>query len=62
MKHIKSQITVEMTQEEAKILQCIFVMLHEADPLGAVSNNLGIDIDEVVRVKREFEDILTRAI
>lgn len=63
MKQIKPPtITLEMTQREAKIIQCVFAMLLEDDPYGKASNNLGININEIVNTGRDFESILGEAI
>lgn len=63
MKHLKNAtVTVEFTLEEARILQCLLVMVHETDPIGAVHHNLGCNIQDVVDTKNDLEKILSRAI
>lgn len=63
MKHLKPEtIIVELTQEEAKILQCVLALKLDDDPYGAASKNLDINLTRVIRVSEDFEIILARAI
>ena len=63
MKHVKpTKITIELTYEEAKILQCVFALMLEDDPYGEASKNLGINIDRVVSVGNSFEKTLIEAL
>lgn len=63
MKQIKPEtIIVELTQEEAKIIQCVLALKLENDPYGAASKNLGVNLTRVIGVSEDFERTLARAI
>ena len=63
MKHIKSEtVVVELTQEEAKIIQCLLALKLEDDPYGDTSKRLDVNLTRVIRVSEDFEKVLFNAI
>lgn len=53
-------IQFDLTTREACIMKAIFDNIHEEDPYGEASTQLGIDINEVVAVATAFENALKR--
>lgn len=55
-----SDIKITLSSREAIIVVTVLKHFGEEDPYGEASNELGIDINEVVNTIRHFEEPLRR--